>query len=204
MIARERSLHEEIGELRDTIDFLNSPKNEKVVVVNENLKSKQERTRLKLEDIVATSHYSTMTEEKTDNIAHAVVKYSERYGVPTNLILATMTVESAFDPTAVSPVGAMGLLQVMPRTADEIAKELRVEEFNLTNIDTNIRFGTYYLHKMLKTFDGDTEKAIRAYNTGADNVSKERYLDETIAYHKSVIGMYQWLETRRLKCDSSD
>jgi soluble lytic murein transglycosylase-like protein len=185
----------EVEELRETVDYLTTRDHELVIVVDENLKSKQDRTRIKIEDIIASNHYVTPA-YSLDNLARIVVKYSERYSVPVNLMLAIMTTESAFNNEAVSPVGAVGLMQVMPGTAVSIAAELGAVTFDPFALDDAVRFGTYYLRKMLKTFNGDIELSVRAYNAGPQNIAKGLYPGETVAYHKSVMGVYQQLEER--------
>lgn len=198
LASKNLQLKDEVSKLKDAIDFFNAPENEVVIVVNENLKSKQDRTRLKIDDLIATNHYPRMPFGQAENLARIVVKYSERYKVPVNLVLAVMTVESAFNQYAISPMGAMGLMQVMPSTSVDIARELKVTEFDLFGMDCSIRFGTYYLRKMIKTFNGDIELAVRAYNTGAFNVARsDKYPEETIAYHKSVMSIYRWLGEMR-------
>eukprot|EP00752_Nemacystus_decipiens_P016661 g14901.t1 len=89
--------------------------------------------------------------------------------------------ESAGVATAVSPKGALGLMQVMPGTAKEIAAELGDKDFPSRKADiaeymkdpeTNVRYGMHYLEKQLKTFDGDVEAALIAYNAGPGNARK--------------------------------
>ena len=63
-------------------------------------------------------------------------------------------------------------MQVMPATAKEIAMELGVEDYDLTDPDTNTRFGTYYLNKLLERFNGDVELALTAYHSGPGRVEK--------------------------------
>lgn len=111
-----------------------------------------------------------------------VVKASKEFGIEPNLLWALMREESYFMPDAVSRVGALGLLQLMPSTAKEIAVRLNItyNEKDLLNPETNIRFGAYYLSKMLKMFSGNIDKALAAYNGGAGNVQR---------WSKSRIGM---------------
>ena len=204
LIVKNTQNQKHISELENTVDYLAVSENEIIIVVNENFKSKQDRTRIKIEDIITENHYKPMPNNQVENLARIIVKYSERYSIPVNLILAIITAESAFNRHAVSCVGALGLMQVMPSTAVEIAHELKVHSFDPYALDDGVRFGTYYLRKMLKTFNGDMELAVRAYNAGAENISKNIYPKETIGYHKSVMSVYRWLETRGTQCATFD
>ena len=89
------------------------------------------------------------------------------------LVFALIRQESAFDEFAGSSAGAMGLMQLMPKTAQQIATELKERwknNFNLTIPGTNINYGTYYFKKLLDRFDGHYPLAIAAYNAGANRV----------------------------------
>lgn len=88
--------------------------------------------------------------------------------LPHGLVYAIMRQESAFKTTAVSRVGARGLMQLMPYTAKAIAGEIKLE-LNPSEVkrpDVNIKLGAYYLAKLLKTFDGSLPLAVAAYNAG--------------------------------------
>lgn len=90
------------------------------------------------------------------------------------LVAAVMREESHFNPGAVSPVGALGLMQIMPSTGAQIAKELG-EGFNKRNLlepGTSIRFGSWYLGKILKRFKGDAVLAIAGYNAGPNAAAR--------------------------------
>lgn len=107
-------------------------------------------------------------QEMVDAIADA----SRRYDVPPETILAVIRIESAFNTEAVSEAGAVGLMQVMPGTAEELARELRMPfegETTLRDPSTNIALGTFYLTKMLGRFD-DLALALAAYNAGPGRV----------------------------------
>lgn len=125
--------------------------------------------------------------------AGAVVDYSEQYDVPPALIMAITTQESAFNPRAVSKAGAQGLMQLMPATARECANDVNKPFYNITKVQDNVQFGTWYLAKMLNIFNGDIELAIRAYNAGPVYVKRvlagelANYPKETVDYHIKVM-----------------
>lgn len=99
-------------------------------------------------------------------IASSIIEYSEQYDVSISLILAVIKRESAFNADAKSRANAIGLMQVIPSTAEEIAGDLGIRHYNIFKIDTNIRFGTWYLWKMMDIFEGKVDLALRAYNCG--------------------------------------
>lgn len=123
----------------------------------------------------------------------AVVDYSEKFDVPIPVILAMTRRESAFNPRAVSHAGARGLIQIMPSTAREIAGDLGIRHYSMFKIRDNVKFGVYYLMKMLDQFDGDTALAVRAYNCGPTYVQKvlggeyRDYPSETREYVRVIV-----------------
>lgn len=89
-----------------------------------------------------------------------------------SLVQAVIAQESSGRADAVSEVGAVGLMQIMPETAKEIAEELGVTEYDLTDAATNVRFGMHYLLKLLRAFGGDKELALTAYHSGIGRVKQ--------------------------------
>jgi soluble lytic murein transglycosylase-like protein len=122
------------------------------------------------------------------NYIHTFVEdAAAEFALEPALIRAVIKVESNFNHKAVSPVGARGLMQLMPPTAESM--ELR-EALNSKRPRVNVRAGTKYLRAMINRFHGDLELALAAYNAGPATV--ERYqgippFPETQNYVKKVL-----------------
>lgn len=92
-------------------------------------------------------------------------------GVDPKVIAAMRVQEDAKnDPSIVSKTGAVGLMQIEPDTAKEIASDLGIKNYDLTDPATNIKFGTHYIGKLLSKYDGDLPLALTAYNQGEGRV----------------------------------
>ncbi len=100
-----------------------------------------------------------------------VEMYSDEYGLDRYLVYSVISVESDFDKNAESSAGALGLMQIMPETADWMNSKysLAINDIDLFSPDTNIRIGCCYLSYLTKRF-GSTELALIAYNGGEGNV----------------------------------
>jgi hypothetical protein len=96
---------------------------------------------------------------------------SQAHGVDPTLINAVIWVESKFDRKARGPGGSLGLMQLMPKTAAGLAKQLGRKRDSY-NADFNIHAGTLLLAQLLKRFDGDVTLALAGYNRGAGTVAK--------------------------------
>lgn len=128
---------------------------------------------------------------------------STAYGVDLNLIKAVAASESAFNPNAVSPKGAVGLMQVMPATARQygvMAEPGATVARKLTNPELNIHTGTKYLSYLLRLYGGRVELALAAYNAGEGAVLKAGNqipdYKETQDYVRKVLAVYKVLQTR--------
>ena len=96
---------------------------------------------------------------------------SQKYGVDKFLIYGVIKTESDFDPNAVSPVGAVGLMQIMPETFDLLLTQTHdgYELGMLYDPDTNIKYGTYFLRSLYLRYN-DWETVYAAYNAGSGRV----------------------------------
>jgi soluble lytic murein transglycosylase-like protein len=95
-----------------------------------------------------------------------IVEHSRTYNVRADLVRAVMQVESAFNPFARSPKGAMGLMQLMPATAKQYGVK------NVFNPAENVRAGVAYLRELLDRYRNNEELALAAYNAGPGAVDK--------------------------------
>ena len=100
-----------------------------------------------------------------------IVKYTKQYNLQPELISSLIYAESGFNKDAISGAGAVGLMQVLPSTATEIAEKIDKTEYDLHNPNDNIEFGCYYLNYLLEYYKGDVVYALCAYNAGLNNVS---------------------------------
>ncbi len=106
-----------------------------------------------------------------------VSRYATLYDLPEHFIYSVIKAESGFDKDAVSPVGAVGLMQIMPSTFVWLT-ELTGEEINMERLsdpEINIRYGCFYLRYLYDIYE-DKTLTLAAYNAGMGNVKK--WLDE--------------------------
>lgn len=135
----------------------------------------------------------------------AIVRESRRNGLDPALTAAVIQVESRFDPFAVSHVGACGLMQLMPPTAqwlldtDDKDQAGKIKPAHLFNPILNIELGTMYLAALMNRFDGDLTKALIAYNAGPGTarqlVRGSKSWKKLEVYPKSVLAAYRTLLT---------
>jgi soluble lytic murein transglycosylase-like protein len=112
---------------------------------------------------------------------------SREHGVPAALVKAVIAAESSFDAAAVSPKGAMGLMQLMPGTA----RELGVDD--AFHSEQNVDGGTRYLRELYDRY-GDWMRTLAAYNAGPEAVDRYRGVppySETREYVKRVLSYYR-------------
>jgi len=111
-----------------------------------------------------------------------------RYGLDPHLVVSVIEVESGFDPRAVSPKGAQGLMQLMPETARMLGVT------NPFDTDQNLAGGIRYLSYLYDLFDKDLSLALAAYNSGEGRVmrlGRVPRITETRNYVKKVTRLYR-------------
>jgi hypothetical protein len=127
--------------------------------------------------------------EGEDRYHSLIVRIAKRHSVDPALIKAVIRAESAYDHKAVSRRGAMGLMQLMPGTAQALGVE---DSFNP---ELNVDGGVKYLRQLMDQFDGDVRLALAAYNAGSKKVRKYQgvppykqtryYLQKVFRYYRS-------------------
>lgn len=121
------------------------------------------------------------------------------------LVTALIRQESRFEKEIRSPAGATGLMQVMPSTADWIAPQIKLSQYDLTNPQDNVNLGTWYFQHTHKTYQNNSALAVASYNAGPGNVANwlakhpnqdpDLFIEkipfpETKGYVESVFGNY--------------
>jgi soluble lytic murein transglycosylase-like protein len=122
-----------------------------------------------------------------DKLLESIESIAQAQGLDPNLVKAMVKAESDFKPKAVSPKGAMGLMQLMPETADSLGVK---DPFDP---EENVAGGVKFLKGLLKEFK-DPEKAIAAYNAGPGAVKRYNGIppyEETKQYVSKVKRFYQ-------------
>ncbi len=132
----------------------------------------------------------TIQSKNSAEIGSIILEKSRKHEVDPFLVSAIMAVESDYDPNAVSDKGAMGLMQLMPGTADELGVK------NPFDMNQNIEGGTKYIKMMLERFSGDIKLALAAYNAGPGAVDRSGGIPdngETKNYVVKVLESYEKL-----------
>lgn len=123
----------------------------------------------------------------SSSMAAIINEAASKFGVDPNLIAAVAWQESRFSPTAVSRIGAEGVMQLKPKTARALGVS---DSFDARQ---NVLGGTKYLRQLLDRFKGNTELALAAYNAGPELVAKvgPRATNEAVNYVAMVKSHYE-------------
>ena len=134
----------------------------------------------------ASKPQSSTTKTTQNQFDTYIAEAAEKYQIPAAFIRAVIKIESNFNPRAVSRVGAMGLMQLMPETA----RHMQVDDpFDPRQ---NIMGGTRYLRRLSDRYDGDINLVLSGYHAGPGNVEKAGGIpfEKTQQYVRNVYGWY--------------
>lgn len=130
--------------------------------------------------------YTTNINNKNTKYDSIIKEASAEYGIPESLIKAVIKQESNYMSDAVSHKGAVGLMQLMPATAEGLG----VSASTLKDPHTNIMAGSKYLSQMIERYDGKLDLVLSAYNAGptlVDRVQRVPNIEETQNYVTNII-----------------
>jgi soluble lytic murein transglycosylase len=117
------------------------------------------------------------------------------------LVAAVIYAESRFDPNVRSSAGAVGLMQILPETAQFIARETDGEDFVLADLrdpEINVRYGTWLLDYLRDYYDGDISNALAAYHAGPGAVDEWRRRGQGIAFPETEAYVREVARVRRI------
>lgn len=123
----------------------------------------------------------------TDEISKYITDAAQKYGVDAKLLSAVAETESGYKQDSVSGAGAVGVMQLMPNTAEELGVT------DIHDVKQNIEGGAKYLKQLLNDFNGNVRKAVAAYNAGPQAVKKYNDVPpyaETQNYVSHVLDLY--------------
>lgn len=131
--------------------------------------------------------------DQSENFAILITDEAKKQGIDPLLVTAVILAESTFKIDARSKVGAIGLMQLMPRTAEYISqlKELGIESEEVKVPEQNIKLGVTYLKEMAKQFSGNLHLTLVAYNWGPGALTKalktgRKFPRESINYSEKI------------------
>jgi len=152
-------------------------------------------------DRFASRRRMALTRREIRTVAQTIVDASKQHGLDPSLVLAVIHVESRYDAFAVSPVGAMGLMQILPSTGRELAEQQGIDWIGpqtLFDPVANVRIGVAYL-KQLSDRYGSTSMALAAYNWGPGRIDRRLRSGTPLptAYPALVLEAHSNLRLRR-------
>lgn len=137
---------------------------------------------------IFNSEIAAIQNDSNADIDGLIEQYSAKNGLDSAFVKAVIRQESGFQPKVTSHCGAMGLMQLMPATANSLGVK------DAYDPEQNIAGGTKYLKGLLDRFGGDKSLALAAYNAGPNAVAKYNGIPpykETQNYVKNIMSMYQ-------------
>lgn len=160
----------------------------------------REKQRIKNKIFDVISAYSTgLDGASLSKVPQWIYEESQKYDYDPFLLTALIVTESSFNNWAKSHRGALGLMQIRPRTGHAMATEVNMEwkgKPSLFKPETNIALGTYYLNKLQNRFNNDVKLALEAYNHGPTKL--ERYIQQgklPVDYSNKVLKIYDLIRS---------
>ena len=194
-----KSFAEHLNEAMSDIDTTNNSENKKVEATNNKaldmdaFKGKislgvyEDSTSNNTNFDKAINAYQKREVKHPDTYNNIIKEASEKFSVPEDLIKAVIKQESNYMPTVISNKGAIGLMQIMPATGEELGIN---DKEQLKDPYTNIMAGTKYLSQMLNRYDGRLDLSLSAYNAGptlVDRLQRIPNIEETQNYVRNII-----------------
>lgn len=178
--------------------FYQKTKNGVIYITNIPPKEKgYKRIKIPWQTIGVSRHRSPGSFKYSNNFDYHINQRASNSGIDPRLIKAIIKVESNFNPQAVSPKGAMGLMQLMPETARRNGVSDPYDPAE------NIRGGVKYFKKLTRMFKGDLRLALAGYNAGEEAVVEYGYrippYQETINYVDKVLAHYDYLKNGKAR-----
>jgi soluble lytic murein transglycosylase-like protein len=138
----------------------------------------------------ATGRADDLVPADREYLRPILIRYAQENGLPADLVMSLAWVESSWRRSAVSDVGAVGVMQLMPNTVEYVSRKLLGLRSNLDpkNPTSNVRMGAKYLRRLLDQNHGNVRQALIAYNQGLTSLKAngsygvaERYADRVLA-----------------------
>jgi len=161
----------------------------------------REKQRIKSKIFDVISSYSTgLDRASLSKVPQWIYEASQKYNYDPFLLTALIVTESSFNNWAKSHRGALGLMQIRPRTAHAMATEVNLPwdgKPTLFRPESNIFLGTYYLNKLQNRFNNDVKLALEAYNHGPTKL--QRYIQQgkqlPVDYSNKVLKIYDLIRS---------
>lgn len=185
LYSENRLLNNRVTELDANIKFVEQitpeiqKRNSKAAVIKE----------IVLSAIKNTKENNFKSDREFNDYIFSVIEYSEKFRIPISLILAISRAESNFNPRAVSPTKAQGIMQMIPSTTKTCLLALDKEDHDSFYVRDATACGVWYLRQLKNIFKDDDELVIKSYNVGPTyiiNYHGTNLPEETINYHEKV------------------
>jgi N-acetylmuramoyl-L-alanine amidase len=132
---------------------------------------------------------NTLASFSRSSVRGSIAYWANHYGVDVHLATALAWMESGFNNDMVSPVGAVGVMQITPDTWDYVEQVLLLGLSVPHNADGNVRIGVAYLHHLLHVYGGDERSALAAYYQGARALDSAGFLPGTKLYVDDILAL---------------